>query len=290
MRSPMTDRALGALLTLALVAVPAALHAQDWRDVTSFRQRSGESALDVEVRYGAGELRIRQGTGGELYRVAIRYDADVFDPITQFGNGRLEVGVEGRGRGINVKDTQSGEMTLSLSPDVPLDMDLHFGAVEAELDLGGLRIRRLDMETGASDTEVRFARPNPIDCDRLDLSVGAAAFRMEGLGNANCTTVSVEGGIGDVVLDFGGEWRRNLDADVTMALGSITLIIPEDVGVRVNRETFLASFNAGDFDKRDGAYYSRNWETARYRMVLDVEGAFGDFNIRRGRPVGVATP
>lgn len=285
----MFDRLM--MLPLALVALallPAGGAAQDWRDVTSFRQRSDESRLDVHVRYGAGELVVRPGTAGELYRVGMRYDARAFEPVTDYRNGRLDVGVETAGRGVNLRSTESGRMRLSLSPDVPLDLDLDFGAVEAILELGGLRISRIDVETGASETELTFAEPNPLDCESLSITMGAASIEAEGLANANCGVIEVEGGVGEISLDFSGHWRRDLSAEITMALGSATLRVPSDVGVRVSKDTFLTDFNGSRFHKRDGVHYSENWDSARRRLTVDLTGAFGTIDVRWIAPATTA--
>lgn len=275
-------RTMAVLVTAALVAGgarPAA--AQDWRDVTSYRHRSDEDRLEVQVRYGAGRLMIGSGAGaGELYRVGLRYDPDLFEPITEYQSGLLRVGVEGLGGSMRIGKHSSGEMDLKLSPDLPMELDLDFGAVEADLDLGGLKVEELDIETGASETEVRFSTPNAADCERLALSLGAASFTMVGLGNANCAEINVEGGVGEVTLDFSGAWRRNLDADISMALGSLTLVVPEAIGVRVEKDTFLVDFEGTRFEKRDGVYYSDNWESAQYRLTVDLSGAFGSVNMR----------
>lgn len=276
----MFERAL--ILSAALTTLAAgAVEAQDWRSVTSFRQRATEDRLEVRVRYGAGRLLIAPAVGGsDLYRVGLRYDSDLFDPITEYRNGTLEVGVEGTGRSIRLKNNHAGELDLRLSPDVPLDLDLDFGAVEADIELGGLRIRSLDIETGASETDLRFSTPNPLECEQLEVSMGAAALSLEGLANANCGVIRMDGGVGDMTLDFTGEWRRSLEAEVNMALGSLTLVVPADVGVRVDKETFLTGFDGSGFDKRDGVLYSTNWETARHRLTVELSGAFGSVNVR----------
>lgn len=286
-RCPVFDRLL--LLLAALALLPAPTAAQDWRDVTSFRQHSDESRLDVRVRYGAGTLTIEPGGTDELYRVGIHYDADTFDPITKYRNGRLEVGVEGRGNDVKVQGVESGAMTLALSRTLPLDVNLQFGAVEATLEMGGLRLSQLGIETGASDTKLRFSEPNPSECRALKITMGAAAFRAQGLANANCGRITAEGGVGDLTLDFSGEWRRDLEADITMALGSATLRVPSDVGVRVNKDTFLSGFSGSRFEKRDGAFYSDNWDSAERRLTVDLEGAFGTITVRWIAPA-VAAP
>jgi hypothetical protein len=175
-------------------------------------------------------------------------------------------------------------MKLRLSPDIPLDLKLEFGAVEADLELGGLHVASLDIETGASDTSLRFSQPNRSTCESLEISMGAAAFEAEGLGNAGCRRLSAEGGVGDLTLDFSGEWKTDMTADITVALGSVTLVVPEDVGVRVEKNTFLADFTASRFEKRDGVHYSDNWESAERRLTIELQGAFGSFDIRWTSP------
>lgn len=274
----MFDRTL--LFAVMLTLLPLHAAAQDWRDVTSFRQRSDESRLDVHVRYGAGTLTVDPSGSGELYRVGIRYDSETFEPLTAYRGGKLSVGVEGMGKNLKIRNTRSGSMTLALSRDVPLDLDLDFGAVEARLELGGLRVSRVDIETGASDTKLLFSAPNPLQCEILKVAMGAAAFDARGLGNANCGRIKLEAGVADATLDFSGDWRRDITASITMALGSTTLRVPSDVGVRVERDTFLTRFSGSRFHKRDGVHYSDNWETATRRLTVDLEGAFGTLNVR----------
>lgn len=274
----MFERVLIAALVLGIAPLDGA--AQDWRNVTSFRQRADESRLDVHVRYGAGMLTIAPGGTGELYRADIRYDSDVFDPVTEYSGGRLEVGVEGRGENLNIRNTESGELRLALSPDIPLDLGLEFGAVEANLELGGLRVARAEIETGASDTKILFSEQNLISCDLLRIQMGAASLEARGLANADCGRVRAEGGVGDLTLDFSGDWRRDLDAEVTIALGSLTLRVPENIGVRVQKDTFLADFNGSRFHKNDGIHYSDNWDRAEHHLTVRVNGAFGTINVR----------
>lgn len=269
----------------ALSASPAS--AQDWRDMSAFRQRSGEERLDVSLRYGAGRLSIEPGTGTELYRFGLRYDSDLFQPIARYRPGRLEVGVEGTGRNLRLKNQQPGELRLALSPGVPLDLDLEFGAVEASLELGGLQVRSIHVRTGASDSKVRFSQPNAAACERFRIEMGAAAFEAIGLGNAGCRRIQVDGGVGDLRLEFGGDWSRDMDAAITMALGSVMLAVPDEIGVRVDKAAFLTDFARNGFEKRGDVYYSRNWERADRRLAVELRGAFGSVNVRWTGPAAV---
>lgn len=270
----------GLTLALAAALIPAAAAAQDWNTVTYMRQRADETSLRVKLEYGAGKLRVGPATGSNLYRAIIEYDADLFDPVTDYHSGHLDIGVEGRGRHLKLKNHEAGELRLELSRDVALRLGLDFGAVEADLELGGLNIEDLEINTGASETNVRISQPNAGDCRNADFAVGAAAFHVYGLGNLHCRSLSVDTGVGDVTLDFSGTWEQDMDADISVALGGITLVLPSNVGVRVNKDTFLASFDAYRFTKRGGEYYSDNWDRATHRLSLDISGAFGSIDVR----------
>ena len=281
----MSDRILMSAGVTALLALSAsAVEAQDWRTTTIMRQATTEQALDVEVGYGAGRLVIEPAEGRVLYQASLRYDARGFRPIANYSNGQLRVGVDGN-ENLHLPhdhdgDIEGGRMTLRLGRNVPLDLDFEFGAAMAEIELGGLSVRTADISTGASETRLEFSEPNRIQLDRLNIDVGAAQFTARGLGNANVREVQLHGGVAEMTLDFSGQWRGNTHVDADFGLGSVTIRVPRNVGVRVHKETLLASFEAPRMSRRgDDDYYSDNWDEAQRRLTVDIEGAFGDISI-----------
>lgn len=266
----------GLALAVAAVLWSGPLAAQDWRTVSSMRQRSGEDALHVDVQYGAGHLTLMPAAGRLLYRSVLRYDAELFDPSFSYNDGRLTVGFEtARIRGRNL---EAGQLDLALATGVPLDLDLKFGAAEARLELGGLSIREAHISTGASQTELTVSRPNPLRCS-LTLEVGAADFTARDLGNLNVESLKVSGGVGKVTLDFGGEWRSNMDAEVDMGLGALVLRVPRGIGVRVRKRGILASFNGSGLTRDGDVYISENWDDAPHHLTVDIEAALGAIRV-----------
>jgi hypothetical protein len=268
-----------ALLTAVLACSPAT-GAQDWQTLTTARQHAGEDALSVDLHYAAGRLNIGPGDPGTLYRARLHYDAARVEPVSRYAAGRLTIGIEtvmGWRRG---GSAESGELDLRLSPEIPLDLQLKFGATAAELDLGGLRLRSAEIATGASETNVRFSAPNPERMARLDLKAGAAAFRAHRLANANAERIHVSGGVGDMLLDFSGTWQGDAAADISMGIGALTLRLPRELGVRLSRRAVLSSFQPVGFVNRDGVYYTDNWDAAPFQLTLDVSSALGSVEIQ----------
>ena len=266
-----------ALSACVLVLLPQDASAQNWQTVTASRATNREELLRVDLEYGAGRLDIAPGTAGTLYRANMRFDANSFRPRVTYANNRLHVGVQGNDG--KAHKPRNGHLDLKLAPNVPLDLELKFGAVEANLELGGLRIRRGEISTGASKTMLRFSRPNSERCELFELHVGAAKFHAIGLGNLNAERISLEGGVGEVVLDFTGTWRADTQASVQMGLGSLTLQLPRRLGVRVSKEGFLAPFDSQELVKRGNVFYSQNWERAEHKLSLDIEAALGSIKV-----------
>lgn len=264
----------------ALTALPVHSEAQSWRTVTMSRQMSGERDVDVRVRYGAGRFFVRPAEQGVLYKMHLRYDEEIFEPVARYEGNRLDLGVDGlRNRIRWGKDRSSGEMELALARDIPMNLDLEFGAVRADVDLGGLQITDLEMSTGASESRIDISEPNRVPMTSADFEVGAADFQVRHLGNLNAERISVDAGVGSVVLDFRGEWQRDAEVSVEMGLGALKLLFPEGLGVRVERDTFLTSLDSEGLVKRGDSYYSLDWEDAEHRVTIRVDAVFGSIDV-----------
>ncbi len=276
---------VGGVLALGLIlAVPATGGAQEWEQLSASRKVSDRAPMDVRVRYGVGRLQIRPGDPGTLYRMELRFDREHFAPVIEHRPGRLELGTETRGRNLNLKGHQDGgELDLELSPDVPMDLVLEFGAVRASVDLGGLELTDLEVATGASESTLDFSRPTRGNVRTAELNVGAADFLARNLGNLRAERLEVGAGVGEVTLDFGGEWTRDMRVDVSMGLGALELRVPEDLGVTLHKDSFLTSLEAEGLERDGDLYRSANWTSARHKLTIELDAAFGSIRVVRTR-------
>jgi len=254
--------------------------AQSWRTIEVSRQLRDTAAHNVRVDYGAGRFDLRASNEPVLYAMKLRYDENTGRPLHTYDADRrsLRLGIDGSFRGSLNRDHQ-GELRLALSRSVPIDLDLDLGATKSRIDVGGLSLLGLHIGSGASETEVDFSEPNPARLRWIDIEVGAAALQVRNIGNSNASSVRVRGGVGSVTLDFGGHWSRDISVDTDLSLGKVHLKVPHDVGVRIEVDRIIASFDHGGLVKRDGAYYSANWETAQYRLRIHSQTVFGAIDI-----------
>ena len=265
------------------IAVSSAT-AQSWRTLDVARQLVDSAPTSVQVVYGTGTFGMRGTTTPLLYHMQLRYDGTRTQPRHTFDAAarKLQIGVQKSemhfsGR----KDADAGHLQLELSRATPLDLDVDLGAVEADLDLTGLKLSKLRVESGASEGKIRFDSLNPVPMSSLEISLGAASFRADRLANANTRDIRVKAGVGNVELDLGGQWTQDIDLHTEVTLGFVTVHVPADVGVRVVVDKVLASFDHEGLIERDGAWVSHNWDTAPHKLRLFAETVFGQLSIDR---------
>lgn len=270
------------VLTLALGASSAA--AQAMRPFSTYRQWHGETSTDARLEFAAGALRLAAGRPNELYRMDVLYDGERYQPVSEFdaARGSVTLGVRAAGNGgLRVVSRSQLRQTASVtfSPKSDLALSVALGAVDGDLELGGLRLTSLDLETGASRATVRFSQPNAARCRAATLSSGAAELTVLGLGNSRCDRIAFEGGVGRVTLDFGGAWTSSSQVSVRMALGEVALRLPRRVGVRLTLDKFLATFEPQGLVRRGSSYLSPGYDQATRHLDIDVTTAVGGVTV-----------
>lgn len=272
---------------LLAVAVPAQAQAQTWRTLDVSRQLRDSSQHHILVRYGIGKFSLRPTSDPVLYSMQLRYDEERTTPMHDYDaverSASLGVSQQTVHWARHATSKNAGEMHLGLSRAVPIDLEMELGATEARVDAGGLTLNNLRVQTGAADAALDFSVRNRTRMRRLDVQMGAADFKVTNLGNANVSSVRISGGVGGVDLDFGDAVPEDVSVDANVALGKLKLRVPNDVGVRVEVQRFLASFDHPGLYKRGAAYYSENWDTAAVRVRVRAETVFGAIDIDRDR-------
>lgn len=273
------------LAAAVLAGASLPLAAQTYRTTVETRRVTGP--LSVDLTFAVGNLVVRPASHDHSYRLAMTYAEDVFEPSVRFDadRGRLAVKLEGdRIRLHDDFDADDQLLDLALPRSVPLDLELSFGAIEADIELGGLTLRSAQVRTGASETTVSFASPARGSCDRLEFSVGAAEFEALQLGNSGCRLVSLEGAVGEMHLDFTGQgWSGDTRLHIKVGLGEVRITVPETVGIRMNANRFLASVTHSGLVRQGSYLQSPGFDGAESRLVIEVEAALGSVEIDRVR-------
>jgi len=240
-----------------------------------------ETSAEIKIEFGVGRFNLEKGKA--LLETDIKYEPEELTPALEYkksdkvGVARLRMVKEKEG--IRIREWQfKNRCDVRLTPEIPLDLDISLGACGADIDLTDIRIQSLHLATGASRTKLIIEEENPIICDDVDIEAGAAQFRVEGLNNLNFKRLHFSGGVGVYTLDFGAPFEGYRNADIGMGVGSLTLILPRDVGIRMKVDGLFIKDIEGL--RRDGKWYtSRDFNEQPGKLSIHVEGGLGTLNV-----------
>jgi len=225
-----------------------------------------ELELDYFIRKNVGELHIEMSP--EKGHIKSSYD-----------DGEINIHA-------SKFDLRSDEWYIKLTDAIPLSIEAELGAGKSDFDFSGLNINELSISTGASSSSLNFDEKNKGEIDDLRIETGVSKFTAENLNNANFRKMSFDGGVGSYYLNFGGSLNRTVDVEVNVGLGAVTLVIPQNIGVKVRyEESWLSNFTIDDefIRKRKGVYESENWEGAEGRMSVYIESGLGSVKVKRAK-------
>jgi hypothetical protein len=182
------------------------------------------------------------------------------------------------------KDFDQGKWYLRFSDAVPISFDVELGVGKGDFNLTGLHVKDFNLTTGASDVTLAFDEPNTGLIEHLNLESGVSKFDARNLANANFRRLSFKGGVGTYTLDFGGKLKSEVDVDVEVGLGLLTILIPQEVGAKVLYEKSWVSRLDCDRDFQqsgEDTYLSENYHSAAGKMNIHIDSGFGSIKVRR---------
>lgn len=273
------------------------------QDIQREVKRSDEKEVDIKVESSFGSVNIKKGGSENI--VSVKYKRKKKDRLPKLdldyslkkNVGNLEIGMHPEGAvvthsedgevNVSIKnfDLKTEEWYLEFVEGIPLAITAELGAGKSDFDFTGLTISELSISTGASSSKLRFDEPNKGEIKTLKIESGVSKFTAENLSNANFNKMDFEGGVGSYYLDFGGTLNKEVQVNVNVGLGAITLVIPQKIGVKIKYEDSWLSNLSLDRDdfvrKKKGIYESENYASAEGRMNVFIESGLGSVKIKR---------
>ena len=218
------------------------------------------TSVQVEIDMGAGELTM-DGGANELLQADFSYNVAELEPEVEYSGGKLIIrspNITGSVGSLWDLDDYRHEWDLRLNDDVPMEIYVDVGAGHTDLDLGSLSLTRLDINTGAGDVTV-------------DLSDSSTLTRLE-----------IEAGVGQITVDLTGNWQADLDADIQAGVGAMTLLLPRDVGVRVDVQGGLSNIDTSGLTKDGNDYVNDAYGQSDVTLRIDISAGIGDIDLEVG--------
>ncbi|HLX11386.1 MAG TPA: LiaF domain-containing protein, partial [Bacteroidota bacterium] len=189
-------------------------------------------------------------------------------------------------RNIHVDGLDSRDWDLKFTDAIPIAFDVQLGVGKGDIDLTGLRVKDFTLSSGASSVTLHCDKPNKEVIQELNIEAGVSKFNASGLNNLHFRRLKFEGGVGSYTLDFGGELNKEVDADLEVGLGTLTIIIPQKIGAKIYyQKSWITHLNLEDdfarSDTDEDTYYSSNYATAKGKLNIHIDASLGSVRIRR---------
>jgi hypothetical protein len=199
----------------------------------------GAERARVRLKFGAGRLRVGAGVSStEL--IDGSFGGGLDHQIKQEGDTLvLDMRLPSQGfPGVilpwNWGQWAGFEWTFGLNGEIPLELEVDTGASDARLDLEGLTVTGLRLDTGASSTEITL--PANAGFTKVEIDAGAASIRLR-VPSGVAARIKTEGALVGVAIDKkrfpreGGVYlspdydtaKNKVDIDVDMGAGSLSV-------------------------------------------------------------------
>lgn len=195
--------------------------------------------VSTQIRMGVGQLNISGGSDA-LMNGEFTYNVEAWRPEVEYTvNGRNGVLVvrqpeyDVETAGIPTDDIRY-EWDLRLNEAVPMDLDIQLGVGESELNLGGL----------------------------------------------NLSTLNINTGVGQAVVDLTGAWNQSADVRIEGGVGEALIRLPSDVGVRLQSQTGLGNMMIDGLTSEGDYYVNDAYGQSDVTLDVSVRGGVGQLTIQ----------
>lgn len=269
--------------------------------IRSNRPISHEERIVADIELSAVDLTLKSQPGATLYeyrypaqkplKISSEYRAAYNSQhhhtcFLRLHNKNCEANKKQKMIGWSLFGSSSDEddmtpMSLALTDSIPVDLTLTVCSSKSTLDFSGMMLSSLNLNIAAGQTLVKFAQPNRVRLKTMQVSTGASQLTMTGLGRANFDVLQFSGGATDVVIDFDGSIKREVKVNISLDAGSMKLLVPKGLGVKINQSGgFFSNIKLPDDFYKKGTYYlSSNSGNSTGTLNISVASTAGAVSV-----------
>jgi hypothetical protein len=195
----------------------------------------------ILVDVGLTRFEIVPGPAGDPIRVEGRYNeshyelSESFEETTDGGWAySLRFGARSLLHSFLPIEIEADDRVRLIVPrDLPFHLVGGIGIGESDLELGGLSLVSVELDTGIGEHHIRFSEPLPAPLERLAIAGGVGELEVASVGNASPASTRIQHNLGEMVVDLGGAWTRDGEVEVEGGIGACRVVLPRGVHLAV---------------------------------------------------------
>ncbi|KQL38782.1 hypothetical protein AN960_12440 [Bacillus sp. FJAT-25509] len=162
-----------------------------------------------------------------------------------------------------------------LTPDVSYKLKDSTG--EVSIDQSKKHFPKVKIGKLKNEWNLKLSNKLPID---LDVNTGAAKTNLD-LRGLNLDELDIESGVGELNVNLGGNWNKSFEANIETGVGKTTIVLPSDVGVKINLSKGIGKANVIDLiSKGNGVYVNEAYENANVKITINMDLGVGEVNFK----------
>jgi len=258
--------------------------------------------VNLHLRANSGDCYIKAGHNSEILNIFSNQDQSSYSHHFRkeiINNScRLFLNFEnndsqGIGRTISTRmfgeeKTENNKVwKMYLSDSKPYNLQLEYGVGNANVDLSGLAIQNLKINTGSADVHIGYSSlENKVDMDTLSVKVDLGSLHVQNINLSRARYTSADVGFGNMTLDFSANPPLvGNRVEGSVGAGNLTIILPSaqtPVLVTIN-DSWLCSVKIPDGLKKirsntfANAAYTENPKNA---LIFDLDVSMGNIIFR----------
>lgn len=211
-----------------------------------FRVESDRDYKSISLNYSTSSGICYLGAGNTDDALSVFSTRDIEDFNHRFNknlnDGELDIDLK-----LEEKNTQSFSQSISskmfdksdetsnvwkvfLSEELPYDLDLKYGIGAAFIDLSGISVSKMKVQTGSADVNVNYLSSfaNPIIMEEFFVKVDLGNVNIRQLYKTNAEQVIAEVGFGNLLLDLSEPVEQKCNVRASVGAGNLEILIPKD--------------------------------------------------------------
>lgn len=260
--------------------------------------------VNLHLRANSGDCFIKAGHNSEILNVfsnqdqsaySHQYSKEIVDNACQVYLNFENTSSQSLGQTISTrmfgeeKPISSKVWKMYLSDTKPYNLELEYGMGNAHVDLSGLAIKKLKINTGSADVNIGYSSlENKVDMDTLSVKVDLGSLHVQNLNLSRARYTSADVGFGNMTLDFSSNAPLVSNHVVgSVGAGNLTIILPTvqtPIKVTIN-DSWLCSVKLPESMKKIRANTFANaayHENANNALIFNLDVSMGNIIFKDG--------
>lgn len=235
----------------------------------------------IDLSLDGGKIQVLPGREARDCRISMNYPQEKCSVSVRYNEkrGQLDVAVDFKKWNMEEDDAPNLILEVPYGPETSLAANIKAG--ETLFELGGLTLADFRLRHWAGETMINFSEPNRMIMKSFDVNVKIGELTIENLGNARYEEGEINGGIGEMHLDFRGQSADKCVTRIDLDLGETSIMLPEKMGIKMRVSKLLSEASLPDgLIRRGDFYYSENYDDADQKLYLLISTGIGELNIQ----------